>query len=252
MEVSLIFNYFQFESYAGDVYAVANSNADKIIGVAQATATSLTSHELLMAQYSSDTWPNVTLPNFDRRFIDANSLTGVAFIGHNPLVTGDKLPEWASYTQANQGWISQDWSLRDPTYDAGPLRPAIFFINETGQIESVDMENGNATDIHYPMWQIGPAPLTAGLMGYDLYPTPGFTEMFDAGMKVKHTVLSGVLNLTSFLQYVATENKGEEPHSVLFEPVFSDFTDEAIVTGFIVAGLPWENIFTDILPTGTR
>ena len=241
----------QFDGYAKDVFNIANDNAVKIIGVAQATSTSLTSHEVLMASYSSDTWPNVTLPNFDIRFTDANSLTGVAFLGHNPLITGDRVKEWISYSQANQGWIAQDWSLRDPTYDAGALNPALFYIHEAGESPLVEMD-GKAPDLHYPMWHIGPAPLSAGVIGFDLYLTPGFTEKFDDGIVARHTLLSGVVNLTGFFQYLATENKGEEPHSIIYEPVFSDFTDEANVTGFIIAGLPWEHVFADILPTGTR
>ena len=242
----------QFDDYAKDVFVIANDNAVKIIGVAQATATSLTSHEIQMASYSSDTWPNVTLPNFDIRFTDANSLTGVSFLGHNPLITGDRIKEWISYTQANQGWIAQDWSHRDPTYDAGAVNPALFYIDEAGESQVVGMEGGKATDLHYPMWQIGPVPLSAGVIGFDLYLTPGFTEKFDDGVEARHTLLSGVVNLTGFLQYLATENKGEEPHSIIYEPGFSDFTKEANVTGFIIAGLPWENVFANILPTGTR
>ena len=215
-------------------------------------ATSLTAQQLLMARYSSNSWPNVTLPDFDKRFTDANSLAGVAFLGFNPLVTGDKLAEWVSYSQANQGWIAQDWSQRDPTYDAGPVNPALYIIDETGEAQVVDIESGKATDLHYPMWQIGPTPLSGGVIGYDLYQIPGFTEKFHAGVKARHTLLTGVVNLTGFLENLATDNKGEEPHSCIFEPVFSDFADDANVTAFVIAGLPWEYVFADILPTGTR
>ena len=204
----------------------------------------------MMTALSSDAWPNVTLPNFDIRYTDAFSLTGVAFLASAPLVTGDGLTEWVSYTQANQGWIAEDWRLRDATFDAGVVPPAIFYVDAEEEIHAINSAAEDATDLHYPLWQIGPAPYAAGLIGLDLYQSAGFTEKFDDGIKGRHAVLSGVVNLTSLLLYLATDNKGMEPHSVIFEPVYSNFTDEANVTGFVLAGLPWQYIFTDILPTG--
>ena len=232
------------------MYIVANSNADKIFGVAQAMSTSLTSHEIQMATLLPDTWPNVTIPNFDIRFTDAFSLTGVAFLASTPLVTGDGLPEWVSYTQANQGWIADDWSHRDASFDAGVVPPAIFYVDANEEIQPINTATEDATDLHYPLWQIGPAPYAAGLIGLDLYQSADFTDKYRDGVEARHAVLSGVVNLTSLLLYLATDNKGMEPHSVIFEPIFSDFTDEANVTGFVLGGLPWEYIFTDVLPTG--
>ena len=234
----------QFEDYAGDVAIIANSNADKISGVAKAMSTAATSQALLMANLTSNAWPNVTLPDFDRRYLDANNLTGVAFFMFAMHVTDKNLPEYQAYMHENQGWLAQDWSHRDPTYDAGPIAPVVYAVGPEGTIVPSPY-----TD-YYPLWQIGPLPYAGNMIGLDLYPFPDFKVKFDDGVQAKHTLLSGILEITELLTYLATDNDGKEPHSGIFEPVFSDFTDGAEVMGFVIAGLPWKFTLADILPTG--
>ena len=222
---------------------VAQSNADEIFGSAQALSTSLTSQALLMSNLTTNAWPNVTLPDFNRRFEDANNLTGVACLIYTPLITDDTLAEWNAYAQENQGWLAQDWGQVDPNFDAGPITPTVFGFTPDGEIvfDTPYFEK-------YPVWQVGPLPLSGGVINMD---TNGwFRELTNDGVKARHALLSGVFNLTTLLSGLASDNKGEQPHSVIFEPVFSDFTEQSSVVGFIHAGFPWEYTFTDILPTG--
>ena len=196
-----------------------------------------------MANLTSHAWPNVTLPNFDIRFQDANNLTGVAFFMFAPHISDGGLAEYESYRQEAQDWLADDWNHRDPNHNAGPIAPVVYAVENDTIVPSPYSE-------YYPLWQIGPLPLAGSMIGIDLYPFPHFVDKFNDGIRARHTLLSEVVNLTTMLTYLATDNKGLEPHSVIFEPVFRDFTDEADVTGFMLAGLPWQYTLADILPTG--
>ena len=235
----------QFEDYAQDVSVVAESNAEEIFGAAQALSTSLTSQELLLANLTTNTWPNVTLPDFNRRFEDARNLTGVAFLMYTPLVTDEDRPAWAAYSDAHQGWIAQDWSHVDPTFDAGPITPSVYAFGSGGEILT-----DTPFPLQYPVWQVGPLPTSGGIINMDTYKFPDFRWVINDAVEARHALLSGVVNLTTLMQFLASDNQGEQPHSVIFEPVFSDFTEQASVVAFIQAGFPWEYTFTDILPTG--
>ena len=99
-------------------------------------STALTSQGLQMAKLTSNSWPNVTLPNFDIRFHEANKLTGVEFLAYAPLVEG-KLEEWEAYAQENQGWIANDWSYRDPTFDFGPISPHVYYAGSKFELDGL-------------------------------------------------------------------------------------------------------------------
>ena len=235
----------QFNDYAQDVSVGADSNADEIFGAAHALGTSLTSQALLMANLTSDSWPNVTLPDFGKRFEDANNLTGVAFLMYTPLITDEKLNEWSAYAQEKQGWLAQDWSHVDPSFDPGPITPMVYYFGPDGEVT-----NDTSYSQHYPFWQIGPLPISGAIINLDTYPMDTFMGVLNDGVIARRALLSGVVNLTQLMSFLASDNHGEEPHSVIFEPVFSDFTDQASVAGFVQAGFPWQYTFTDILPTG--
>ena len=97
----------------------------------------------------------------------------------------------------------------------------------------------------------GPTPANASIINLDVYQRPALTDKFNDGIKGRHTVLTGIVNLSTFLREMGTGHyDGDDPHSIILEPVFDDFVDDAKVTGFVLAGLPWEYIFTDVLPTG--
>ena len=108
-----------------------------------------------------------------------------------------------------------------------------------------------AADRHFPIWMTGPAPVDASIINLDMYQRPVLTDKFNDGLKGRHTVLSGIVNLTYLLRHIGTGHYDEDdPHSIILEPVFDDFTNDANETGFVLAGLPWDYVFTDVLPTG--
>ena len=237
----------QFEAYAKDVSAVADSNAEQIFGAAHALGTSFTSQAILMANLTSNSWPNVTLPDFNRRFEEAHNLTGVAYLMYNPLIPDAKLDAWAAYAEENKGWLTQEWKPINETFDPGYISSRVFTFNPEGEIVESDLP------LQYPVWQIAPLPTDGFLINMDTHPLGvyNFSQVQNDGVKARHALITGVVNLTGLMSGLASDNKGDQPHSVIFDPIFSDFTNQASVVGFVQAGFPWQYAFMDILPTGT-
>ena len=240
----------QFEDYALDVSAVAENNAEDVFGAARALGTSLTSHALQLDKLTTFSWPNLTLPDFGKRFDIARNFTGVAFLMYTPLVTNEMLDKWHTYAEENQGWIREELSYIDPTIDPGPIAPIVYSRGEDGIFTDTNVSN------HYPMWQVAPLPINASIINLDTLPLPtyNFSQVINDAVKERRALLSGVVNMTRLFSFLNSDMygaSGEDPHSVIFEPVYNNFTEQASIVAFVQAGFPWQYTFTDILPTGT-
>ena len=228
----------QFDKYAEDVASVANSHAISIFGIIHSLATALTAH----ARGDAIAWPNVTLPNFDIRATETEGLTGVKVLAFAPLVSESNLKGWEAYAWENQGFIAEDWSFRDASVVAGKISPKVYYDGP---------EAVAAGELHAPLWQSGPVAYDASIVNLDLYQHEAFQHIMDEVLEVKHTLMSGVIDLGFVLKHLMQNYTDDgHPRSLIVEPVLDDFNGSN-VTGFIVAELAWEFALKDILPTGS-
>jgi hypothetical protein len=189
-------------------------------------------------------WPNVTLPNFDIRATEFEGLTGVKLLAFAPIVFDEQVPAWEAYAWENQGWIADDWSYRNNSVDAGKISPTIYYDGP----EAISPER-----MHAPLWQTGPVPYDARVINVDLYQHETIHNLMRDAIIVRHTVMSGVIDISYLLEHILQNYTNDiHPRSVVVDPVFADFHEGSEVTGFIVAEIAWENVFTDILPTGKK
>lgn len=107
-----------------------------------------------------------------------------------------------------------------------------------------------ANDMYFPLWQSGPAPKNASVINFDLHQNPEFRDKFYDAIEERKNLISGVADIAYLLKRITPNYNGTGPQSVLFEPVYDDFTADANVTGFVLASLPWEYVLGDILPSG--
>ncbi|GKZ00827.1 hypothetical protein MPSEU_001034400 [Mayamaea pseudoterrestris] len=247
-----------FAKHANDVGIVANNNANNLFGVVRSMATAITSY----SQEQEQRWP--TLPNFDARATDAKGLAGLEFIAYAPKVAADETTAWETYAQKKQGWIAKDWSYHDVSTDAGSVPSKIYYDGPRGEInENEDADDAVGADefemkgVHFPLWQAGPVPHNASVINFDLYQHPAFRDKFNDGIEARKMLISGVVDIDFILERIISHNHTDGEHqdhtsSVIFQPVFDDFTDDANVTGFVLAGVPWQHVLSGILPTGVN
>ena len=193
-------------------------------------------------------WPNITLPDFDKRAATTEGLAGVELLAFVPIIASKAAAQWEEYAWEHQGWIAKDWSHHDDPVDAGAISPKLYYDGpNTGDTDA----NKNQLDIHTPIWQV-PVPHNASVVNFDFYHQPQFRDRFNDVIETRKRMISGVLDISYVLEKIRPDSRhGSDPSSVIYEPVFNSFdVNEANVSGFVLAGLPWTFILSDILPSG--
>ena len=82
--------------------------AQRRLQALQGFATQITSHAL----HSGETFPMVTLPDFERRATTSMLLAQVVAMLVFPIVTDETKANWTAYSVTNQGWIQQGLDLQ--------------------------------------------------------------------------------------------------------------------------------------------
>jgi class 3 adenylate cyclase len=195
------------------------------------------------AMHSPDAaWPQVSLPDFEVRAGEALELSGAEVIVFAPIVPLEDKERWEEYATKNQGWIQEGLSVQGlEDVDAGTIPQQIypFPSDDTWEI----MEG----DIYVPVWQTAKAPTDASAINLDLSSIPSFYRQILDVIEIKHEVLSEVVDL-----YATQGDEAYQPRSYIFEPVFETFEKDSRVVGFIIAVLPWNSYFVNLLPEGTN
>jgi len=178
------------------------------------------------------TWPFVTIPNFDVRTAESMALSGADAIAFIPLVSKNESNEWYEYAD------SSDQASRKLDYVA-------FHANDT--IDKMRLA---------PIAQLGSASINDDVLGKDLFAYPSFTKVADLVVASRTTTMSGIVDL-AFLYGSSAKTMNldhgfdeEQPHSYIMQPVFEGFFENEPLVAFIVATVPWESYFQDLLPTG--
>ncbi len=56
---------------------------------------------------NNNTWPFVTIDQFQQRSASSRSLSGCLFLQMAPIITDDTRAAWEAYAVANQGWLTE-------------------------------------------------------------------------------------------------------------------------------------------------
>jgi class 3 adenylate cyclase len=195
------------------------------------------------AMHSPDTeWPLVSLPDFEVRAGEALDLSGAQVIVFAPIVPLEDKERWEDYAKKKQGWIQEGLSVQGlEDVEAGTIPQQIYPFSSDDTWES--MEGG----MYVPVWQVAKAPTDASAVNLDLFSIPSFYRQILDVIEVKHVVFSEVVDL-----YATQDEASYEPSSYIFEPVFETFEKDSRVVGFIIAVLPWNSYFVNLLPEKTN
>jgi CHASE domain len=252
----------RFQDYAEEVIHAVHYEADSAIGVVSVAASTLTSHTLA----AEETWPFFTMPHMEIMGREYNELSGVLQMTIVPLVTQENKAQWELFSVQNQTWIqdgvdaASDLNLRDDDTSEynGIIEPITDFIyrHESDLSGPKIPQDGSGLSFgpgqYGPVWQQAPAPHDTNIINFDILSHSVFARVYHAMWDTQAPVMSEVMDLT-FLYGGAVEDDAEHPHSILMQPIYpahelQEERNQDDIVGFIVAILPWDAIFENLLP----
>jgi hypothetical protein len=203
---------------------------------------------------SNASWPFVTIPDFQYRSHDYLEISGADMIAFSPILSPLDVKEWASYSVKNQGWIEEglrtsfsDQSTNHVSATPAPIRERVWKFSDGTSNPIPD-----STPIpSLPLWQMYPPPKDTAVVNYNLRSTRDFERGIALSESSKKTVLSEIF-LDDELSVFDRTLDFEIPRSLVIQPVFESFENEARVAGFLLVLVPWNIFFEAVLGEGTR
>lgn len=195
----------------------------------QSTASRLSAAFGISAAYTSFSldnsalqWPLVTMPHFQARTIGVLQTTGTSGILFSPLVNGDGREDFEAYAVAQQE--------QDCQFSVCNITQAIY--NTNGQEKSND-------NLLSPVWQASPG-------NFDSNTKLLWNQFSDT---IRSGALQDLVDLkAAIFSDFFTANETSSPKTILFYPVFEDFT-QVFVVGSLCMEFEWLKLLTSSLPS---
>ncbi|CAJ1957210.1 unnamed protein product [Cylindrotheca closterium] len=216
-----------------------------------------TSYELS----SDQSWPMVTLPNFELRGGHVNELGDFLSVGFLPLVDSSMRDTWQNATQENLQWLT------DANHICGTLTVSSDIL-QVDTSEGLTRDDSNGPFL--PTWQQTPAE--GSLININYLSHPRFADAATTAISTGSITLSQLEDAASlgeahavFKDYyncllskstdaliVDGSEYQNQPLSTMFFPVFGSFSKESRQTvGLISALVDFETLFVEALAKDT-
>ena len=254
-------------------------NSQRRVAAIESLAVTITSS----AKAEGQTWPNVTLTDYERRasyVIEQAQVISVIFI---PFITGEMKPGWEAYSVENQGWVEEGLELQgdiakgqedeeesiailESTWGSSPNRTIPEHITKvTGTGLELDTEDGP----YAVWWQFAPVFPLYNLVNYNTLSHPTRRDKVKAIMEDKRMVVSeawdysdtsspatvgkkAALNLFLNRHEDIKNSYQDGPVSDLYMPIFEDHKPNSKVVGALTAYVYWQAYFLNILPPNSH
>jgi hypothetical protein len=243
----------QFSGYALEIDDVATHESRAIYLVLAGLANTITSYAL----GTNATWPYVTIPHYEIRGENFREITSTNLISFAPIV--QQIQKWNEYSFQNQGWLKESFDYRGYREVPMPIREMYRKVDGEDDEEQewrpeLQVE-GNDSKFYCPLWQESEAPHDTGSINYNLIDHPTFGPLFRTMRKSKAPVLSDVFDPTSMLGESAKIDYGDgkyHPQSIILQPIYKDFNEESDLVATLLAVVPWDGYFTNMLHQGAN
>jgi len=262
----------QFTNHAVEIADLTHYEARNIINSIESLSTAITS--LKLATDAAESWPNFTLPDFEIRGHMNNRLSKAIQVSFCPLVKKEELEQWNQYSVLHQGWLTESLEVqedlasvadstehrRDLAEGKSPVIPPQLWRYSEGDSGEMIPEDGPGVDFgpgsYAPVWQQSPAPSDPSIINFDLISHPVFKRVYHGMWETRMPVISEAFDL-EFIYGGAVHDDSEHPHSALLSPVYPSFNtlglhDRDDLAGFILAILPWDTYFSNLLVEGVN
>jgi class 3 adenylate cyclase len=220
-----------------------------------------TSYEL----NSNESWPLVTIPDFELRGKHVRELGDMLSVGIHPLVNSGMRETWENYTALNTDWFGQAKSKCGAGTGQNLEFPEGIF--------RLDGESGFVVDDsagpYLPTWQLTPA--TENIINLNILSHPIFSEAASKTIATSEATISRLENVDSlgqmpsefFTDYygcLMQNHSGEQdvsyneqhPLATMFFPVFSSFsTQTRQLVGVLSTLIDFEQLFNGALAEGS-
>ena len=238
---------FQFDGIASEIIEVSQTAENNLVKIMHDFGTSITSTAMAMEQ----TWPNVTIPDFYRRAMASQDVSGGKFLALTIAVdaTDEARAGWNQYTNENFGWYNESHKLAGTT--PGPVVPFMMSLNPAWGGDLADTENPPAipsfgTQLHLADWQVAPPPTNNPLL-IRIDWRHEFTERWNYMNETGRTARSPIVDLNTWL-----EEPTADPMNLYYQPVFNDFSENKSLVAMVHMALNWQDHFEDLLHDETE
>jgi class 3 adenylate cyclase len=270
-----------FETHFSDLANKITSGfiygAERRIEAINSFANQITSYAI--AQNSE--WPNVALPDFERRAKFILELSDVLSLIFLPIVTKDARESWETFSVENQGWIREGLDAQgipEDDYDRESIdvveetwgtSPNLTIPTEIFKVAGTGIADENGPGPYMPWWQFAPALPLPTLVNYNTMSHPTRQTQLEAITATKQRLCTKawdysddnaetvgkkpVLNL--FLQHGGANSPGDYqagPVSDLYMPIFDNYSEDKQLVGTLAAYIYWQVYFEDILPPNEK
>ncbi|CAB9502065.1 Receptor-type guanylate cyclase gcy [Seminavis robusta] len=232
----------QFNSYASEIIAVSKRNLANSMRALDGFTVMLTSY----AKSTNQTWPFVTVRDYEARATKTVEMVGAFFMILGPYVTGEQRLEFEEYALYNKEWACQqtlDYVAPGEDYNISEIYP----------MDVISVRPNISNTEQFP--QTGPGP---HIVNYQLAPTaPGRNTIFRMSDMYEDTQ-GTVPNAFETMKITKTPtiNFGIYGLSQILFPIFEDVPnpnipgslDESKVVAILRTTVKWENYLKNLVP----
>ena len=223
----------RFTDQAGKVVDAFQANADRRLGALQGFSQQMTSH----AVSANETFPFVTLPDFERRASYTLKLADSVAMLIFPIIRGEQRADWEAYSVANQAWLTEGLAVQaeiqsdskkiddseeiehlQDRFDAGgvveegesdtllndmQITPVIYRLAPGTADAAPETGNGPYT----PIWQLAPAAPISPLINFNTLSHPSRVNELTALLVTGQILISSAADFKDSLNPAVANRK---------------------------------------------
>eukprot|EP00980_Cylindrotheca_fusiformis_P011171 scaffold2563_cov124-Cylindrotheca_fusiformis.AAC.2 len=246
-----------YYTQSAKIMNMVQSNMAEKLSSLDSLSRAFTTHEL----NSNESWPLVTISDFELRGEHVREQGDFLSVGFYPLVESDMRKTWENYTADNVGWIEKASNCTGQ--DLGVSKEILRFDSDSGFVID-DSSSGS----YLPTWQL--SPVAESFINLNMLSHPIFATAINTTIRTGEVTISRLddgsrfepLQESSFSDYYSClmQNQGDGYHNsysgqplvALFFPVFSSFlTDSRQVVGSLSTFFVFEQLLDGPLTKGT-
>jgi hypothetical protein len=233
------------------------------------------------ALISEQAFPFVTQPHFEITGGFVDGMGGIMMVLFAPLVTESQRGAWKNYSVQHQNWLNEsEWLKVNSPHHRDPLHGTIqdhehdrklFALNkdmdlpETISIiptqiwswngdDKVVVNTTSADGMYAPLWQS--SPHFADTVNVDLLSDKRISNLYNMMIQNNEKIILSpgyeIGNLFDWMFDPVEKPRKTDPHGFIMNPVQVDFGKGKETAGFVLALTSFRNLFTRLVPEGTR
>jgi class 3 adenylate cyclase len=222
----------QFAGIAAEIVEVSKQGDRSIATVMEEFSVLVTSTAMSLNQ----TWPYVTIPDFERRAAASRKVAGLYTLKLTTRIPGteEDRAKTNEYLDDNLGWYYEACNITGRT--PGPIFPLIM----EGRHPDVFPANSSHPNIIFTQYSPPPSESSYRLkFDYSYMFAPGWNFMSET----KRRAVSPVEPINAFVEDLNIR----DPTALYYQPIFTDFSEKKELGAFVAATLRFQDHFTDVL-----